>query len=133
MSKIYDKYLELKKDESNDCVYLFKAGIFYIFIDEDAKKMSELFELKLCNLNETILKCGFPINSLNKYSRLLKENNIDFKIITSELEKVNETSDYLNNVQINEFLKKIKKLDIDNISPKQAYDIIYDIHIALQK
>lgn len=35
MSKLYDKYLELKKkDESK--MYLFRCGNFYIFLDEDA-------------------------------------------------------------------------------------------------
>lgn len=52
MSKIYDKYLELKS--SSDCVsntlYLFRTGLFYIFIDNDARLVSNLFNLKLGNL-----------------------------------------------------------------------------------
>lgn len=57
MSKLYERYLELKKQDSS-ILYLFKSGIFYIFLDEDAKKMSYILNLKLSNLNESILKCG---------------------------------------------------------------------------
>ena len=40
MSKIYNKYLELKK-ENDDKFYLFKCGNFYIFLDEDAERINE--------------------------------------------------------------------------------------------
>lgn len=59
MSKLYEKYKSLKS-ENNDKLYLFKSGIFYIFLDEDAKKMSNFLNLKLTNLNESICKCRFP-------------------------------------------------------------------------
>lgn len=60
MSKIYDKYLKLKSsnDYQENTVYLFKSGIFFIFIEEDAKTMSQLLNLKLGKLNENIVKCG---------------------------------------------------------------------------
>ena len=35
MSKLLAKYIELKK-KNPDFVYLFKVGIFYIALDEDA-------------------------------------------------------------------------------------------------
>lgn len=58
MSKLYEKYKNLKSENATK-LYLFKSGIFYIFLDEDAIKMSNLLNLKLTNLNETIVKCGF--------------------------------------------------------------------------
>ena len=49
MSSLYLKYLKEKK-KNEDTYYLFKVGNFYIFIDEDAKKISEVVPLKLTNL-----------------------------------------------------------------------------------
>ena len=37
MSKLYKKFLELKRSNNNK-VYLFKSGIFYIALAEDAEK-----------------------------------------------------------------------------------------------
>ena len=82
MSKLYDKYRKLKTSENHtpNTLYLFKTGLFFIFIDEDAKIISELLNLKLCNLNETIVKCGFPCNSLQKYLNLLKSTPYNISI-----------------------------------------------------
>ena len=50
MSKLYASYSDLKKKEP-DFVYLFKVGIFYIALEDDAIKLSEclnwIFLLKL--------------------------------------------------------------------------------------
>ena len=40
MSKIYNKYLELK-EENNEKMYLFKSGRFYIFLADDCDKINE--------------------------------------------------------------------------------------------
>ena len=57
MSKLYEKYLVLKQRETNK-LYLFKSGIFYLFLDDDAKKVSSLLNLKLTNLNKNVV---FPL------------------------------------------------------------------------
>lgn len=36
MSTLYNRYLQLKQEKC-DVYYLFKYGIFYIFLDDDAK------------------------------------------------------------------------------------------------
>ena len=66
MSKIYDKYIELKTSPNyqENTLYLFKSGLFFIFIDKDAQIVSNILNLKLSHLNETILKCGFPVQAL---------------------------------------------------------------------
>ena len=71
MSKLYQTYVALKVQDSTQ-LYLFKSGIFYIFLDDDAKLISSLFNLKLTNLNSAIMKCGFPTSQLEKYSNLFK-------------------------------------------------------------
>lgn len=54
MSKLYQTYAALKMQNSSQ-LYLFKSGIFYIFLDEDAKLISTKFNLKLTNLNSMLL------------------------------------------------------------------------------
>ena len=82
MSKLYDKYLLLKK-QNPSVLYLFKSGIFYIFLENDAKKMSLLLNLKLNNLNENVLKCGFPVNNLSKYASLIEKAGYELLIVVS--------------------------------------------------
>lgn len=59
MSKLYNLY---KKCKNNDAVktYIFKSGIFYIALEEDAVFLSELLGFKLTNFTESVMKCGFP-------------------------------------------------------------------------
>ena len=64
MSKLFNNYILLKSQDCNK-FYLFKSGIFYIFLDADARSMSQQFGFKLSNLNNSVVKCGFPTNSLD--------------------------------------------------------------------
>lgn len=85
MSKLYKRYKNLKNKE--DIVYIFKVGMFYVILDDDAKILSKLLNLKLISLNSEVNKCGFPINSLKKYEKILKDNKIKYKIIEDYEEK----------------------------------------------
>ena len=79
MSKLYDTYKSLKSCDKS-CIYVFKSGIFYILLDDDAKRVSLCLGLKLTKFNDEILKCGFPISAKDKYFQLLKSHNFIFKI-----------------------------------------------------
>lgn len=103
-SKLYKKYLSLKIEDSS-YFYLFKSGIFYIFISDDAKIISPLLNLKLTNLNSVIMKCGFPINSAEKY--------------LNAKELVVILGDFLN-------------VNIDTLSISQAFDLLYDLQDKLK-
>lgn len=46
MGKILEKYNLLKSNNSNK-IYMFQSGLFYIFVDEDAKYISSVLNLKL--------------------------------------------------------------------------------------
>lgn len=115
MSKLYNRYKTLKNKE--DIVYIFKVGMFYVILDDDAKILSELLNLKLIPLNSEVNKCGFPVNSLKKYEKILKDNKIKYKII----------EDYEENKDLNQFLNKIKKYDIDNMTGIKALELIYEL------
>ena len=128
MSKLYNKYLELKAKDNNT-LYLFKSGMFYIFIAEDAKIISEKFNLKLTNFNDTILKCGFPCNSLNKYVELIDSQQINFQIIDGVI--INSKSQYIENQNIQNTLEQIKKLDINKLTPLKAFEILSNLQTLL--
>lgn len=126
MSKMYKKYEELKKKDPNK-IYLFKSGIFYLFLDNDAKKMSDVLHLKLTNLNANVLKCGFPVNNLDKYLTLLQENRFDVCLVNS-LETAPVTpKNYLLNSEVEDLLLNLAQTDSNNLSIKEAYSIIEDL------
>ena len=125
MSKLYEKYLSLKK-ENDSILYLFKSGIFYIFLDEDAKKISNILNLKLSNLNENVLKCGFPVNSLQKYLNLLKNMNYDVQIIENNYNNADKNN--ITDVSLLEnFLLKIANINPYNLSIKEVYLFLENI------
>lgn len=107
MSKLYKKYLK-EKSKDKETLYLFKSGIFYIFIEEDALIVNKITNLSLTKLNDNIYKCGFPINSLNKYINILNRNGLNIKVI-EDIESI------------------IKNIDIDNITPIKAINILKEI------
>ena len=134
MSKIYDKYKILKTSNNynSNTLYLFKAGLFFIFIDEDAKIVSNLLNLKLGNLNVTIVKCGFPCNSLQKYLTLLKNTPYNVEIVSLDNQESPMTSNnYLTNSQLKIIADEILNLKIDDLSISQAYDFLYKVQQKL--
>lgn len=132
MSKLYNKYLFFKKIDSSK-LYLFKSGIFYIFLDEDAKKISNLLGLKLTNLNEEIVKCGFPSSNLTKYIQMLNSSNVSFQIVDENLNAVTKEEQYLSNVEATNILDSLKKVDINKLSPIEAFNMICKFKNILEK
>ena len=119
MSKLYLEYLKRKKEDSNK-YYLFKSGMFYIFIDEDAKKVSKITPLNITNLNNDIVKCGFPSNSLEKYLEVFKNLGLNIEIV-NELTKEQVENNH------SKVINKIKKLKIENITPLKALIILNEL------
>ena len=126
MSKLYDKY-KILKNQNNSKLYLFKSGIFYIFLDDDAVKMSKLLNLKLVNLNQEILKCGFPVKTSEKYLNLIKLNNYEVDIIDSKSDIYYNSNDYIFNDMSKKFIKDISNIDYYNLSVSEAFELIKDI------
>lgn len=116
MSKLYLEYLK-KKKEDNHKYYLFKSGLFYIFLDEDAKNINKITPLNITNLNNEIVKCGFPSNSLEKYLSI-------FKNLGLEVEIINEIKIENNEEINNKIIKKIRNLDINVLTPVKALNIL---------
>lgn len=129
MSKLYNTYVSLKANnpDDKDTLYLFKSGIFFICIDNDAIKASSILNLKLTNLNNEIYKCGFPVQSLEKYSNILKLNNCKFKLIDLESNTSFSLNSYTANSATNNLLSKLSKIDTDSLSIKEAYSLLDEI------
>lgn len=132
-SKLYKKYISLKI-ENSEKIYLFKCGIFYIFISDDAKIVAPLLNLRLTNLNSIIVKCGFPVNGSEKYFKKIKELNLNVEIVTLTNSSTNiGLENCLNNKEFIEIIDNFMKIDIDNLSISQAFDILKDLQDRLRK
>ena len=125
MSKLYKKYISLKIENPNK-IYLFRVGIFYIFLDDDARLMSTILKLKLTKLNSVIYKCGFPVNSSEKYFNLLKKYNYDICII-DEYEIYSTIDTYKSNQEIKKIALKIVSIDINSLSISDAFELLSEL------
>lgn len=117
MSKMLEKYKEMKKSNPQK-IYLFECGIFYISFNEDAKILEKELNLKLISINKEDKKCGFPINSKNKYANHLNEKNIDYEIISNDniIKKQKNVKIKPNKEEINSIEKEIiRKLNLINV------------------
>lgn len=128
MSKLYKRYIELKKQNS-ELLYLFKSGIFFIALEDDAQILSKTFNLKLSNLNDDIVKSGFPCTSLDKYTNLFKAHNINVKIIESksDIPYSYSVTEYKQSEDIVNLLDFILSVDSNNLSISEAYQFIEDV------
>ncbi len=126
MGKLYTKYKSLKGKDSS-MLYLFKSGIFYIGLDEDAKKLNETLGLKLTNFDGNTVKCGFPSNSLETYLTKLQDSNINFRLIDNSFDTIESPEAYLNSMNIKKIIETLKNIDMDSTSPKEAYDVLYKL------
>ena len=74
MSKLLIQYNQLKKEDSS-YIYLFRVGIFYNILNDDAKFINKNLGLKITTLSPDIIKCGFPISKIEKYKKCLTSTN----------------------------------------------------------
>ena len=126
MSKLYLIYKKLK-EINKTTIYLFKSGIFYIALSDDAIFLASKFNLKLTNLNSTILKCGFPFSSIDKYITKFNLNNINFEIVDAEKNALYLPRDFTLNKKIENLLDLISSIDINSLSVSKAYEFIETI------
>lgn len=123
MSNLLKQYQELKKKDSNK-IYIFQVGIFYNLLNEDAQLVSNKIGLKLTNLSPKIVKCGFPIAKLEKYTHLFESLDLKYELVTNQAP--------LNQGSYNSIIKNIQNIDLDNTTCKEAFDILYNIQQKLK-
>ncbi len=123
MSKLFLMYDYLKKQNPNT-IFLFKSGIFYLAIDQDAMYLSELLNLKLTPLNNDVVKCGFPSNSLEKYLKIFKAINLNVKIIDPEKNISYSPKEYEQDKSVQKILNDIQNMNINELSVSEAYQML---------
>ena len=126
MSKLYDAYVQLKKEDSKP-IYLFKGGLFFIALNEDAQKLSSLFELKLTKLNQTVVKSGFPCESYEKYAKLFKSYNLPVKLVDIDNARKINFVEYSQSQSVIEIIDELNNVDPDNLSISEAYKFIENL------
>ncbi len=108
LGKLLDIYNKNKLVD-NDKKYLFKGGIFYYFISDDAKYMSDKYGFKLTTFGNTV-KCGFPVDSLEKYLYIFSSENI---LLIDDVSGIND-----------KIISTLESINLDEISPSEAYIIL---------
>lgn len=74
----FGKMIELLQKKNNDKIVLVNSGHFYIARGKDAVLLHEILNLKVSCMEAEICKIGFPINSLEKYTKLIEKEQYSY-------------------------------------------------------
>ena len=74
----FSKMLGLLQIKDKGYIILANAGNFYLARGKDALLLNEILGLKLSCMETEICKVGFPINSLEKYTKLIEEKKYSY-------------------------------------------------------
>lgn len=125
MSKFYEAYLNLKRKNSEK-LYLFRMGNFYIFLADDAKRVSTVTTLKITNFNNDVVKCGFPVIAKDKYLEIFQNIHLNVEVIEA-LPKDSKKD------RIDPILAKIKKLNVNTITSMRAMGYLEELVVVLNE
>ena len=93
--------------------------------------LSDALGLKITHLSDELYKVGFPISQIEKYSQLLTNKNIKFKIVDNLDKK--QTNEYLKNIELKKIVNQILNIDINNTTFSQAFNLLIDIQKKLEQ
>ncbi|MBP3920074.1 MAG: hypothetical protein J6D28_00745 [Bacilli bacterium] len=84
-------------------IILIKSGNFYITLDNDALIVSNIFNYKIKD-SSSVIRTGFPLDSLNKVVSKLEDLSINYLVIDSDIVSEqsfdsNQYDTYLMNIQ----------------------------------
>lgn len=74
----FSKMLELLQKKEKGSIILVGSGNFYIARGKDAILLHNILDLKVSCLEPEVCRVGFPINSLEKYTKLIEEKNYSY-------------------------------------------------------
>ena len=101
------------KEKDKTKKYLVKSGKFYIYLDDDAREVNKVTTLKLTSFGSGV-KCGFPINSLEKYLGIFENIGMDVVVVESFQDIINEVNsmnlDNLSNGELVSIIERFKCL-----------------------
>ena len=70
--------IELLQNKNKGKIVLINSGAFYVARGKDAILLHNLLNLKLNCIETEICKIGFPINSIEKYTKLIEEKGYSY-------------------------------------------------------
>ena len=87
----FSKMIELLQNKEKGKIILVNSGNFYIARGKDAVLLHNVLNLKVNCLETEVCKVGFPLNSLEKYTKLIEEKQYSYIVYNydSKLEKLN--------------------------------------------
>ena len=74
----FSKMIALLQIKDKGHIIFVNAGNFYVARGRDALCLNEILGLKLSCMETEICKVGFPINSLEKYTKLIEEKKYSY-------------------------------------------------------
>lgn len=92
----FGKMLELLQQKDNGKIILVNSGSFYIARGRDAVLLHNILNLKVNCMETEICKIGFPLNSLDKYTQLIEQEQYSYIVYNfdNKLGKLNITKKY---------------------------------------
>ena len=88
--------LELLQNKDKGKIIIVSSGCFYISIGKDAVLLHNEIGLKANCMEKEICKVGFPLNSLEKYTKLIEEKKYSYIVYNfdSKIEKLEKIKEY---------------------------------------
>ena len=85
--------VELLQQKDNGKIILVNSGSFYIARGRDAVLLHNILNLKVNCMETEICKIGFPLNSLDKYTQLIEQEQYSYIVYNfdNKLGKLNIT------------------------------------------
>ena len=74
----FEKMVELLQQKDNGKIILVNSGSFYIARGKDAVLLHNILNLKVNCMEAEICKIGLPLNSLNKYTQLIEQEQYSY-------------------------------------------------------
>lgn len=92
----FGKMVELLQRKDNGKIILVNSGSFYIARGRDAVLIHNILNLKVNCMEAEICKIGFPLNSLEKYTQLIEQEQYSYIVYNfdNKLGKLNITKKY---------------------------------------
>lgn len=74
----FGKMVELLQQKDKEKIILVNSGSFYIARGKDAVLLHNILNLKVNCMEAEICKIGFPLNSLEKYTKLIEQEQYSY-------------------------------------------------------
>lgn len=92
----FGKMVELLQRKDKGKIILVNSGNFYIARGKDAVLLHNILNLKVNCMEAEICKVGFPLNSLDKYTKLIEQEQYSYIVYNydNKLGKLNIIKKY---------------------------------------